>query len=326
MECLANTGTPVTGVVALLLIICGITMYHWHPNKSNRVSKFVWLPIFALFTISLFGLGTNSAFAESSTCLASAAADTATSIQGSVMRFDVTSNDSAGQGATFVLGSLQLVLPQSPISGSVLSADGLRVTAPGEGTYVANSDGTVIFTPESSFTGTGVGVGYTIKTSLGTVISSTLRPTVTAQVAAKCFSESDLSAGQKVNQLIGVIYQDDGAGGATFIYIGPSSANATLASQTKTSLDPAMFDIDPTIAGIQTSLDHTSDEGWVATYDTGNDTLVVRVTDEAKFFAAYRYEVARQLTVPIAYQQANGCQSISVQLKNLVEHIMTDAP
>jgi CshA-type fibril repeat protein len=54
------------------------------------------------------------------------------------------------------------------------------LTTPNEGTYTVNSDGTVVFDPLPTFTGTATPVLYQAKDSLNRTVTSTITPTVTA--------------------------------------------------------------------------------------------------------------------------------------------------
>lgn len=83
-------------------------------------------------------------------------------------------------GATFKLNTLELTLLSNHVPGSRLSNDRRMMSAPGEGTYIAQSNGSIAYTPEPDFIGQARGVGYLIQDTKGIVFSSTYKPTVLA--------------------------------------------------------------------------------------------------------------------------------------------------
>lgn len=98
--------------------------------------------------------------------------------QGQPQTMSVVANDQPSEGATFVLTSLRLSLVDNPVPGSTVGDDGKTVIVPGEGTYVANDDGTITFTPLPSFVGTARGVRYSIRDTAGKMTSNIYRPIV----------------------------------------------------------------------------------------------------------------------------------------------------
>jgi CshA-type fibril repeat protein len=116
----------------------------------------------------------------------SVADDFSTGQKGSVQIFDILANDTPRDGATFVLSSLELRLASNYVAGSTLSTDRKQVVAPNEGTYQAQSNGTVRFTPESTFVGTAVGVGYTVRDTNGVNYQGNYKPRVVDTAPVSC--------------------------------------------------------------------------------------------------------------------------------------------
>lgn len=164
-------------IIAVVILITGSLVILTRKQKLLNI-------IVAGFCLSLIvSIVPRSVFADN--CLSAAAhPDTSTGRQGVAQTFSVLANDSPTSGAHFVLSSLRLKLTPSPVAGSTVSPDAKSMQAPGEGGYVANDDGTITFTPESSFVGTARGVAYTIDDTAGNTASSTYIPTVTTSVAA----------------------------------------------------------------------------------------------------------------------------------------------
>ncbi|WP_071290550.1 MULTISPECIES: LPXTG cell wall anchor domain-containing protein [unclassified Curtobacterium] len=98
--------------------------------------------------------------------------DTASGAQGEPVVVDVVGNDALdGSGAD--LGSLRLTA--DGIDGAELSADGKQLRVPGEGTYVADDQGRITFTPEDGFSGVAKPVRYEVTSDAGQVASATIR-------------------------------------------------------------------------------------------------------------------------------------------------------
>ena len=101
-----------------------------------------------------------------------AAPDTATTAYATPVTTNVLANDTAGNPATpLVANTLRLVNPA-----------GVRVTtlATAAGTYTANADGTITFTPAAGFQGAAPPVTYSIADANGTRAQSTYTVTVAA--------------------------------------------------------------------------------------------------------------------------------------------------
>ncbi|WP_307378728.1 Ig-like domain-containing protein [Microbacterium sp. W4I20] len=98
-------------------------------------------------------------------------------------------------------------------AGAVVSNSGRTLTVPGEGVYTVDpADGTVTFTPEPAFTGTGTSVVYTADDSLGASVSTTITVTVTAVTPVAADDSASTSFGVPVTI---ELLEDDSAGDAS---------------------------------------------------------------------------------------------------------------
>jgi len=100
--------------------------------------------------------------------------DTVSTAEGVTATVHPLGNDSTDPAAALVTGSLTLV---DPVGGTTSSS----VVVPGEGRYAAQSDGTVTFTPDPGFSGTGH-VDYRISDDAGRTSSATISVVVAAVV------------------------------------------------------------------------------------------------------------------------------------------------
>lgn len=184
-SCLAETGIDLWMVVAigvaLVIIAAGII------SRPSIRKGFGGLLVLSMLVFSVISTPAHAA----SECSITTVDDTSTGAQGEVQTYSVLDNDEPSTGASFDLSSLTLSLVSSPVSGSTVSSDGKTVTVPGEGVYVAGSDGKITFTPEASFSGTTVGVVYTITDTAGYKSSSTYKPVVTATTATAPVATDD---------------------------------------------------------------------------------------------------------------------------------------
>jgi uncharacterized repeat protein (TIGR02059 family)/LPXTG-motif cell wall-anchored protein len=135
-----------------------------------------------------------------------ATADTTSGPQGVAQSIVVTNNDSAASGQTLVTPSVTLSCPATPATPTCVRNSNGTVTITGQGTYsAAAADGTVVFTPLPTFTGTAKPVVYTVKDDLDQSATSTYTPTVIpAPVAVADTSKN----GQDINQSINVLGND----------------------------------------------------------------------------------------------------------------------
>lgn len=83
---------------------------------------------------------------------------------------------------TVNVGGVDKSVPLDPSTLTLVDGDGNetdKVTVDGEGSYVLNSDGSITFTPNPSFTGTATGVKVQMKDKNGTPATAMYTPTVT---------------------------------------------------------------------------------------------------------------------------------------------------
>ncbi|QQS18159.1 hypothetical protein IPL68_06005 [Candidatus Saccharibacteria bacterium] len=198
--------------------------------------------------------------------------DATSGVLGASQTINVLANDSPTVGHSFVASSLRLRLVGNPRAGSVLGANSMTVTVPGEGTYTALNTGFIVFTPEPVFVGTTLGVAYTITDTVGATTSNTYTPTVSGAPVATCSdpaSETRVLAPLLISYINGVdeyIYDDWLA----------MSGNSPL-------LDPLLLDLNPAESGTQTTLSYPL-EGWTANYNPSTDKLTLSVTDWIVFY------------------------------------------
>lgn len=83
----------------------------------------------------------------------------------------------------FLATSLKLSLVDNAVAGSAVSNDGKTVTVPGEGTYTANSNGTIRFTPVNEFTGTAKGVRFSLADTKSSTTTNIYTPSVRPMVS-----------------------------------------------------------------------------------------------------------------------------------------------
>jgi fimbrial isopeptide formation D2 family protein len=92
--------------------------------------------------------------------------DSANTPSGTPVTIPVLTNDSPAGGNTLDPSSVKFPTDGQP-TGSTVSPDGKTVTIPGQGTFAAQPDGTVVFTPVPGFTGPVSPVKYTVNDNQG---------------------------------------------------------------------------------------------------------------------------------------------------------------
>jgi uncharacterized repeat protein (TIGR02059 family) len=134
--------------------------------------------------------------------------DTSSGPQGVAQSRNVVTNsvgtsDAAATGTTLVSSTVTLSCASAP--NCTRNIDG-TVTIDGQGTYsAAAANGTVVFTPIPTFTGTATPVTYTISDALGQSATTTYTPTV---IPAPVAINDTSTNGQDKNQLINVLAND----------------------------------------------------------------------------------------------------------------------
>ncbi len=289
-NCLAATGDSLWIIVsvAILAILAALAVL---VHKPLRKRLGLMMVVFA--ALGAFSFAAPSYAAEP--CVATAAPDTSTGAQGEVQVYNVVANDTPSEGASFILGSLTLALVDSPVEGSTVSADGKKVTVPGEGVYVALSSGKIQFTPEASFVGKAKGVRYSIKDTNGQTVQGTYTPTVTGSVAVVAPVAKD----DQLEDYCGQTANPGAISSADFLFVGSqvnefgavdcdrnghnfdgttSFTTKLLANDpSKAVANPATVDLDPATPGVQQSI---TGQGFSAQYDPATDVLTVTVASD----------------------------------------------
>ncbi len=154
-------------------------------------------------------------------------------------------NDAAGAGTTLAASTVR-ICTTATATGSC-TATSLNVS--GEGTYTANSDGTVTFDPLPSFTGPATPIKYVAEDALGQKATSTISPQVVSipPPAASADSTTGLpGATQLINPLT-----NDSAGSGTYPLDGTSvrlcgpSEVAPACTQMSLTTSDGVFTVNP---------------------------------------------------------------------------------
>jgi len=106
-----------------------------------------------------------------------AQADLSSGVQGESQVIQVLFNDAPGDPAQPLTPSTVRICATTETSPACTRS---TLTIAGEGTYVVQTDGRVVFTPVPAFVGTGTLLAYTVEDSIGQKAASTLRVAVTA--------------------------------------------------------------------------------------------------------------------------------------------------
>lgn len=296
-DCLANTGSSMIFPIIVVVFLVGAALAILKADKRFR--SIVVMTIIGIGGMLVVYTGSNAYADSATTCPAHGSAsqpDATTGAQGSVQSTNVGLNDTPSNGAQFLLSSLILALRSNPLAGSTVSPNQKTVTVPGEGVYVAGTNGIITFTPEPSFSGTTHGVAYSLQDTLGATVTNTYTPTVTATVIACTDPASETRVLDPIT--ISEVY------GTSENTIDNFIANST----NNPAIDPNTVDLDPTIAGIQQTISNPS-EGWSAIYNPSTDQLTVSVSDWVLFYGVvgagplFSYTIA---PVPNCAQPAGG--------------------
>ena len=102
--------------------------------------------------------------------------DTSTGSLGAVQTISPLANDSAATGATLTASAVKICLNTVTAAASCTST---TLTIANQGTYVVQANGTVVFTPLSTFTGTATTIKYLATDSVGQTALATIAVTVT---------------------------------------------------------------------------------------------------------------------------------------------------
>jgi CshA-type fibril repeat protein len=180
------------------------------------------------------------------------------------------------------------------------------VTVAGEGTYVVKANGTVQFTPESSYSGTATPMPYSIRDSLGQVAHSTLNPVVVPPPAP--ITELDTGTAEQGSSVVLSPWSNDNGG------VVPSGVTGTVELVPNSIRLCGPTDTAPNCT--RTSL--TTDDG----------TYTVNTTSGQVTFV-HRTGFLGTVTQPVTYQIANnwtGLSGIGVTTNILIPTIVPPAP
>ena len=276
-ECLANTGDGFWWITPLGVLLVVAVIILLAVPKHRRYLLYRGLSVLVITVTLGFNVigGGKVAAAGSATCgTLSSQPDTSSGVLGAVQVRNVLANDTPTPGSNFVASSLRLALRTGHVLGASISVDRKTVTAPTEGVYVAGNDGSITYTPDSSFVGTAVGVDYSIQDTAGNITTNVYVPTVTSSCTLQVLQ--DLNFTQEITNNAGII--------TVFDSVTP---NWMSNSTNSPAIDPYDIDLDPNTSGIQTSLTNNT-ESWTATYVPATDTLTVTVSDPDIYIAVTR--------------------------------------
>jgi uncharacterized repeat protein (TIGR02059 family) len=220
-----------------------------------------------------------------------ASPDTTSGLQDVNQSIIVTANDTAGTGSQLVPASVYLDCGLLTSPDCVKNANG-SVTMKDQGTYSANaSNGTVVFDPEPSYTGTARPVTYTVKDLTNQSATSTYTPTVIPAPVAV----NDTSIGNKdVNQVIAVLGNDT----------VPSGSNTSFVASTLKLCDPTTNPAQVAPGCTLTTLT-TADGSYTVNPTTGtvtfdpNPTFVGTVTVPVKYQVSDNGSTVQTVTATI---------------------------
>lgn len=278
-------------VGGLLLVAGSVLLYRYRHAKGTGVRVGMLLLAIQCTTVLLSPVTHAMTAAECRAQNAQQTASTAVGLPdfstggvGTLQRMSVVSNDTPSDGAIFVLASLRLGLVENPLPNSTVSSDRQTVVVPTEGTYEAGLDGTVSFMPEAGFVGQARGVAYMIDDSKGRTVTAQYRPTVTGAGGVVCVDPASETvslenvAEPAILEVNGNLQEDDNG-----VIYGPFMSiqivNQLLANGSQLDFDSGDIDIDPSVSGIQTTIDHSATEGWSAIYNPAIDEYQATITD-----------------------------------------------
>ena len=267
---------------ATTLVVAGVGTYAVANGVMTftPLANYVGTPTAVTYSITdSNGVTISSTYTPNVIGTPTAVADTTSGPQGVAQSIVVVANDSAASGTSLVASSVVLACPALPLTPSCTRNNDGSITMAGQGTYSAlAADGTVVFTPLASFTGTAKPVSYTVSDVLGQTATTTYTPTIVpAPVAAADTSKN----GQDVNQVINPLTNDAHTGAPldpTSVKLCDPTTNpaqtapnctatsVTIPGQGTYTVDPntgvVTFDPEPTFTGAATAITYqVSDTG-----------------------------------------------------------------
>jgi CshA-type fibril repeat protein len=180
------------------------------------------------------------------------------------------------------------------------------VTVAGEGTYVVKTNGTVQFTPETTYSGTATPMPYSVRDSLGQLAHSTLNPVVVPPPAP--ITELDTGIAEQGSTVMLSPWSNDNGG------VVPAGVTGTVELVPNSIRLCGVTDNAP--ACTRTTL--TTDDG---TYTVDTTTGKVAFVHRQGFLGT--------VTQPVTYQIANnwtGLSGIGITTNILIPTIIPPAP
>lgn len=229
--------------------------------------------------------------------------DTSIGVMEKMQTLSPVGNDSPGATAYSLKATTVLLCGATETAPACTKT---TVTVAGEGTYVVKANGTVQFTPESSYSGTATPMPYSVRDSLGQVAHSTLNPKVVPPPAP--ITELDTGTAEQGSSVVLSPWNNDNGG------VVPSGVTGTVELVPNSIRLCGPTDTAPNCT--RTSL--TTDDG----------TYTVNTTSGQVTFV-HRTGFLGTVTQPVTYQIANnwtGLSGIGITTNILIPTIIPPAP
>jgi CshA-type fibril repeat protein len=229
--------------------------------------------------------------------------DTSIGVMEKMQTLSPVGNDSPG-AITYPLDATTVLLCGATETAPACTKT--TVTVAGEGTYVVKANGTVQFTPETTYSGTATPMPYSVRDSLGQLAHSTLNPVVVPPPAP--ITELDTGIAEQGSSVVLSPWNNDNGG------VVPSGVTGTVELVPNSVRLCGSTDTAPNCT--RTSL--TTDDG---TYTVNTTTGQVTFVHRAEFIGT--------VTQPVTYQIANnwtGLSGIGITTNILIPTIIPPAP
>jgi uncharacterized repeat protein (TIGR02059 family) len=229
--------------------------------------------------------------------------DTSIGVMEKMQTLSPVGNDSPG-AITYPLDATTVLLCGATETAPACTKT--TVTVAGEGTYVVKANGTVQFTPETTYSGTATPMPYSVRDSLGQVAHSTLNPVVVPPPAP--ITELDTGTAEQGSSVVLSPWNNDNGG------VVPTGVTGTVELVPNSIRLCGPTDTAPSCT--RTSL--TTDDG---TYTVDTTTGQVTFVHRAEFIGT--------VTQPVTYQIANnwtGVSGIGITTNILIPTIIPPAP
>jgi CshA-type fibril repeat protein len=229
--------------------------------------------------------------------------DTSIGVMEKMQTLSPVGNDSPG-AITYPLDATTVLLCGATETAPACTKT--TVTVAGEGTYVVKANGTVQFTPETTYSGTATPMPYSVRDSLGQVAHSTLNPVVVPPPAP--ITELDTGTAEQGSSVVLSPWNNDNGG------VVPTGVTGTVELVPNSIRLCGPTDTAPSCT--RTSL--TTDDG---TYTVDTTTGQVTFVHRAEFIGT--------VTQPVTYQIANnwtGASGIGITTNILIPTIIPPAP